>query len=75
MHRNRDGLAQAAWDAMVTSEAASITGQQLVELARMRSENAKAALVQQFGVAQSRVYLNESKVDGEVSGLTLTLGK
>ncbi|KGD66465.1 hypothetical protein Y5S_00132 [Alcanivorax nanhaiticus] len=68
-------LAQAAWDAMVTSEAASITGQQLVELARMRSENAKAALVQQFGVAQSRVYLNESKVDGEVSGLTLTLGK
>ncbi len=68
-------LARAAWDSMVPREAAAISGEQLVELARLRSENAKAVLVQQLGVAQSRVYLNESKVDGEVSGLTLTLGK
>ncbi|WP_370519437.1 DUF748 domain-containing protein [Alcanivorax sp. DP30] len=68
-------LAKAAWDAMAPPMAEAITTQQLVELARLRSENAKAALVQQLGVAQDRVYLNESKVDGDVAGLTLTLAK
>lgn len=68
-------LARAAWDAMVKSGAKAVTSQQLVELARLRSENAKATLVQQLGAEQSRVYLNESRVDGEVTGLTLTLGK
>ena len=68
-------LAKAAWDALVPIQAAAVTSEQLVELARLRSENAKAALVQELGVAQSRVYLNESKLDGDVSGLTLTLGK
>ena len=68
-------LARAAWDAMVTQEAQAVTREQLVELARLRSENAKAALVQEFEVAQARVYLNESTLDGEVSGLTLTLEK
>lgn len=68
-------LARAAWEALVKQQAAAITSQQLVELARLRSENAKAQLVQQLGVAQSRVYLNESKVDGDVTGLTLTLDK
>lgn len=68
-------LARTAWDAMLPREAAAISREQLIELARSRSENAKAVLVQQLNVAQSRVYLNESKVDGNVSGLTLTLGK
>ena len=68
-------LAKAAWDAMVPMEAAAISTETLVELARLRSENAKAQLVQQLGVSQSRVYLNESSIDGDVSGLTLTLGK
>ncbi len=68
-------LARSAWDAMVTAEAPSVDKAQLVELARLRSENAKAALVQQFQIEQSRVYLKESKVDGPVTGLTLTLEK
>ena len=68
-------LARSAWDAMVTAESASVDKAQLVELARLRSENAKAALVQQFQIEQSRVYLKESKVDGAVTGLTLTLEK
>lgn len=68
-------LARSAWDAMVTAEGPSVDKAQLVELARLRSENAKAALVQQFQIEQSRVYLKESKVDGAVTGLTLTLEK
>ena len=66
-------LARAAWEAMLEQEAAAIAKDPLVELSRLRSENAKAVLVQQFGVTQSRLYLNQSKVDGEVSGLTLKL--
>ena len=68
-------LARSAWDAMVTAESASVDKAQLVQLARLRSENAKAALVQQFQIELSRVYLKESKVDGAVTGLTLTLEK
>ncbi|MED5239112.1 MAG: DUF748 domain-containing protein [Pseudomonadota bacterium] len=68
-------LARAAWDSLLALEAGAISKDQLIELARLRSENAKAQLVGELGIAQSRIYLNESTLDGDVAGLTLTLGK
>jgi hypothetical protein len=74
--QQRDSLlARSAWDAMLTAETQSVNQENLMELARLRSENAKAALVQGFNIEPSRLYLNEFKVDGTVTGLTLTLEK
>ncbi|MED5387734.1 MAG: DUF748 domain-containing protein [Pseudomonadota bacterium] len=68
-------LARAAWEAMLVAEARALDRAELTELARLRGENAKAALVQTLGIDQNRVFLNETRVDGEVAGLTLTLEK
>ena len=68
-------LAKAAWEAMLAAEAKTLERAQLTELARSRGENAKAALVQTLGIEQNRIFLNETKVDGKVAGLTLTLEK
>lgn len=68
-------LARSAWDAMLATEIELVDQEQLIALARLRSENAKARLVKQFNIEPSRLYLNDAKVDGAVSGLTLTLEK
>lgn len=68
-------LAKAAWEAMLSADAKALSRAQLTELARLRGENAKAALVQTLGIEQNRLFLNETNVDGKVAGLTLTLEK
>lgn len=68
-------LARAAWEAMLAAEAKALDRALLTDLARSRGENAKATLVQKLGIDQKRVFLNETRVDGEVAGLTLTLEK
>lgn len=68
-------LARAAWESMLAADARALDRAQLTELARLRGENAKAALVQTLGIDQNRVFLNETTVDGNVAGLTLTLEK
>lgn len=68
-------LARAAWKSMLATSAKELDRAQLTELARLRGENAKAALVQTLGIEQNRVFLNETNVDGKVAGLTLTLEK
>ncbi|WP_303759996.1 DUF748 domain-containing protein [Alcanivorax jadensis] len=68
-------LARAAWESMLSTGAKGLDRAQLTELARLRGENAKAALVQTLGIEQNRVFLNETNVDGNVAGLTLTLEK
>jgi hypothetical protein len=62
-------------DAMLATEIELVDQEQLIALARLRSENAKARLVKQFNIEPSRLYLSDAKVDGAVSGLTLTLEK
>ena len=68
-------LAKAAWETMLATDAKALDRAQLTELARLRGENAKAMLVQTLGIEQSRIFLNETNVDGKVAGLTLTLEK
>jgi hypothetical protein len=68
-------LAKAAWETMLATDTKALDRAQLTELARLRGENAKAMLVQTLGIEQSRIFLNETNVDGKVAGLTLTLEK
>jgi hypothetical protein len=68
-------LAKAAWESMLATDAKALDRAQLTELARLRGENAKALLVQTLGIEQNRIFLNETNVDGNVAGLTLTLEK
>tara|TARA_R110001606_G_scaffold74778_2_gene173233 strand:- start:7073 stop:9991 length:2919 start_codon:yes stop_codon:yes gene_type:complete len=67
--------ARLAWTRMLEKASAGIGNAALQQLAAQRAGNARDDLVSKQGIDAARVQLAEPKVDGDVGGVKLGLGK
>ncbi|HEX5678157.1 MAG TPA: DUF748 domain-containing protein [Alcanivorax sp.] len=82
LDRDRDTLAgssesdqaREAWRLMLEQAAARVDTDTLRELARERARQARGQLIEEHGLPEDRVRLDDPRVDGDVTGVGLGVG-